>query len=222
MVILPPNAQKASVMAMDGNGVLMYCIPGQDAVSKNLVAPDAGWSKPQAIAFNSDTLFVMDIPNNAVWVYNGQDTIFKDPPGLYFDKDTPSLADVIDLAFYGDDLYLLRSSGAITLCSATRCKNPAPFGDPRPSHDPAPTSFSDATFTQILTTQPPDPSLYLMDTQGQGVYHFSLLMNFQRQIRPTTTSDVHPPRQAPTAFTVSPTRQVVLAYGNQVYYGLLP
>jgi hypothetical protein len=222
MVILPPNAQKATVLAMDSNGVLLYCIPGQNAVSKALVPPDAGWNKPGALAFNSDTLFVMDIPNNAVWVYNGQDTIFKDAPALFFDKDNPSLTDVIDLAFYGDDLYLLRNNGEITLCTASRCKDPAPFGDPRPSHDPAPTSFSDATFSQVLTTQPPDPSLYLLDTHGQGVYHFSLLMNFQRQIRPTSTTDVHPPRQAPTAFTVSPTRQVVLAYGNQVYYGLLP
>ena len=222
MVILPPNAQKATVMAMDGNGVLMYCIPGQDAVSKALVAPDAGWAKPQALAFSSDTLFVLDVSNNAVWVYNGVDTIFKDAPALFFGKDTPSLADVIDLAFYGEDLYLLRASGALTLCTESRCKDPAPFGDPRPLHEPSPTTFGDATFTQILTTQPPDPSLYLLDTMGQGVYHFSLLMNFQRQIRPTTTTDVHPPRQAPTAFTVSPTRQVVLAYGNQVYYGLLP
>jgi hypothetical protein len=207
----------------------LYCIPGQDPISSALVPPDAGWGKPFGIAFSADILFVLDVTSNAVWVYSGKDTVFADAPSLFFDKVTPSLADVIDLAFYGDDLYLLRSSGEITLCTLSnvafapnRCKDPAPFGDPRPSHDPAPLKFADAIFTQILTTQPPDPSLYLLDTQGQGVYHFSLLMNFQRQVRPSTTTGVHPPRQAPTAFTVSPTRQVVLAYDNQVYYGILP
>jgi hypothetical protein len=231
IAILPPNAQKATVLGMDANGVLMYCIPGENAISKALVPPDAGWNKPTSMAFSSDTLFVLDVPANAVWVYGGKDTLFDNAPALFFDKETPTLADVIDMAFYGDDLYLLRAGGEITLCTLSnvafapnRCKDPAPFGDPRPSHQPTPTQFSDATFTQILATQPPDPSLYMLDTTGQGVYHFSLLLNFQRQIRPSTTptTDSHPPRQAPTAFTVSPTRQVVLAYGSQVYYGLLP
>jgi hypothetical protein len=104
----------------------------------------------------------------------------------------------------------------------TRCKDPAAFGDPRPGRTPNPAVFSDAVFSQIITTQPPDPSLYMLDTTGQGVYHFSLLLNFQRQLRASTTTDVRLPNAAPTAFTVSPTRQVVLAFGNQVYYAILP
>lgn len=229
MVILPPNNRNATVLAMDANGVLLYCIPGTPPYSTILTPPDAGWGKAVGIAFSSDTLFVLDVLSNAVWAYDGKNAEFGNPPRLFFDKETPSLNNVIDLAFYGDDLYLLRDSGNITQCtqsnvafSPTRCKDPAVFGDPRPGHEPNPAVFSDATFSQIITTQPPDPSFYMLDTKHQGVYHFSLLLNFQRQLRASTTTDVHLPNAAPTAFTVSPTRQVVLAFGNQVYYALLP
>ena len=229
MVILPPNNRKATVLAMDANGVLLYCIPGTPPFSTVLTPPDAGWGKAAGIAFSSDTLFVLDVLSNAVWAYDGKNTEFVNPPRLFFDRDTPSLTNVIDLAFYGDDLYLLRDSGNITLCtqsnvsfSPTRCKDPAVFGDPRPGREPNPAVFSDTAFTQIITTQPPDPSFYMLDSKGQGVYHFSLLLNFQRQLRASTATDVRLPNAAPTAFAVSPTRQVMLAFGNQVYYALLP
>jgi hypothetical protein len=229
MVILPPNNRKATVLATDANGVLLYCIPGTPPFSTMLTPPDNGWGKAVAIALESDTLFVLDVLNNAVWVYDGKNVEFANPPRLFFDKETPSLSNVADLAFYGDDLYLLRTNGTLTLCTLsnvafapTRCKDPAAFGDPRPGRDPSPSKFADASFSQIITTQPPDPSLYLLDANGPGIYHFSLLLNFQRQLRASTAGDVRIPTDAPTAFTISPTRQAVLAFGNHIYYGLLP
>lgn len=228
-VILPPNTRKATVLAMDANGVLLYCIPGTPPLSTRLTPPDAGWGKAVGVALNSDTLLVLDVLNNAVWVYNGQNVEFPDPPQLFFDKETPSLTNVIDLAFYGDDLYLLRNDGQMTQCTLsnvafapTRCKDPAPYGDQRTGHDANPTKFPDASFIQVITTQPPDPSLYMLDTQGPGIYHFSLLLNFQRQLRGSTTGDVRLPNAGPTAFTITPTRQAVLAFGNQVFYAQLP
>ncbi len=229
MVILPPNAKKATVLAMDANGVMLYCIPGTTPLSTMLTPPDAGWGKAVALALSSDNLLVLDVLSNAVWVYNGQDVEFADPPHLFFDQNTPSLTNVIDLAYYGDDLYLLREDGTITKCTLsnvafapTRCDDPAKYGDPRPGRDPSPSQFSDATFSQIVATQPPDPSIYMLDTQGGGIYHFSLLLNFQSQIRGSTASDIKLPQAAPTAFAITPTRLAVLAFGNQVFYGQLP
>ncbi len=229
MVVLPPNARKATVLAMDANGVILYCIPGTAPLSTMLTPPDAGWGKASAMALSSDNLLVLDTLNNAVWVYPGQNAEFADPPHLFFDKVTPSLTDVIDLAFYGDDLYLLRSGGQITKCTLsnvafapTRCDDPAKYGDPRAGRDPTPLQFTDAAFDQIIATPPPDPSVYMLDTQGPGIYHFSLLLNFQAQIRGSTTSDVKLPQSAPTAFTITPTRLAVIAYGNQVFYGQMP
>jgi hypothetical protein len=228
-VILPPNTRKATVLATDANGVLLYCIPGTPPYSTILTPPDAGWGKATAISLNSDTLLVLDQLNNAVWVYDGQNVEFADPPHLFFDKETPSLSTVIDFAFYGDDLYLLHNDGQMTQCTLsnvafapTRCKDPANYGDTRTGHDANPLSIPDAAFSQLITTQPPDPSLYMLDTQGPGIYHFSLLLNFQRQLRASATTDVPLPNTPPTAFSITPTRQAVLAFGSQVYYAQLP
>jgi len=228
-VILPPNTRNATVLAMDSGGILLYCVPGTPPYSTILPPPDAGWGKTVAIALNSDTLLVLDVLSNAVWIYDGKNVEFADPPHLFFDKVTPSLSNVIDLAFYGDDLYLLREDGQMTQCTLstaafapTRCKDPANYGDTRTGHEANPLQFPDASFSQVIATQPPDPSLYMLDTQGPGIYHFSLLLNFQRQLRASTTGSTRMPNGSPTAFTITPTRQAVLAFGNQVYYAQLP
>jgi hypothetical protein len=229
LVVLPPNSQKAAVLAMDANATLLYCIPGDRPAAVQIQAPDNGWGKIGAIALYQENLVVLDQKDNAVWVYEGTDASFPDKPRLFFDQVIPSLTNVVDLAYYGDELYLLRVDGTMTQCTAsaaafapTRCKDPARYGDARTGRDSSPTSFGEAGLTQLSATLPPDPSLYILDGKGQGVYHFSLQLNLQRQVRPSYAGDTNPPKEAPSAFAVTPTKLMVLAYGNQVFFAQLP
>ncbi len=228
MATLPPNtASKASVLAVDALGNLLYCKPGETPEAAVLAAPENNWGKITAMALNNGDLYVLDLQNNAVWRFDGVDYAFSDRPRLFFGNEVPNLADVIDIALYSDDLYLLRSSGQMTVCtysgfdfSPTRCNDPAPYG----AADGAVQSFSDAGFLQMVTTQPPDPSLFMLDSKGPAIYHFSLRLNFQREMRqdPEQERDFPLPKKPVTAFAINPNRVVFLAFRNQVVFGAIP
>ena len=77
----------------------------------------------------------------------------------------------------------------------------------------------------MQSTQPPDPSLYLLDPSSQAIYHFSLRLNYQRQLRPDTDLllEASTPEKPATAFTISPDNRITfMALGNQVLYAGMP
>lgn len=213
---------RASVILMDANGNLMYCNPGEAAKMITPALPHTNWGSPVSFTIDSGALYVLDPGSNGVWFYRGLD--ITNPPHLFFDQQIPKMSDVIDMAVNRDDLYLLHSDGSLTTCkynalqvSPTRCDDPTTYSDSRPGRHSGP-RILDAQFQQILLTQPPDPSLYMLDPLNQSVYHFSLRLNFQRQFRPLNSLSA----DTATAFTIGPNRTLFLATGNQVYYSLLP
>ena len=139
---------------------------------------------------------------------------------------------VIDLAVDGNDLFLLHADGRMTQCtfselevSPTRCVDPLPYTDTRPGRE-GQAFASPPAFTQILATQPPDPSLLILEPERQSIYLFSLRLTFQRQYRP----EIQPGSSlrsaalpAATAFGISPDKRFVfMAFGNQVSYAAVP
>lgn len=225
---LPPNTKSgADIVAIDATGNLLYCSKDNLPLSSTLSPPENNWGRITAMAVQNGDLFVLDLQNNAVWRFDGDDFTYTDRPRLFFGNEVPLMADVIDLTLYQDDLYLLRSSGMMTVCtysgfdfSPTRCNDPAPYGGP----DGAVESFADTGFLQMLTTQPPDPSLFILDSKGPSIYHFSLRLNFQRELRqdPEQERDFPLPKKPVTAFAMSPNRVVFLAFSNQVVFGSMP
>lgn len=227
IVPLPANNQyKASVMGIDSAGNLLYCMPDASPLSTTLAPPSTNWGKITAFTMGESALLILDPVSNAVWRIAGDGIGFPNQPHLFFDKEVPNLTDVIDLAIYQDDLLLLRKDGHVARCifnnfgfSPTRCQDPAGFGDK--TGNPI-SIFSDAQFLQLATVPPPDPSIYLLDTSGPTIYHFSLRLNLQRKIRFQTADEYSLPEQPVTAFTVASNRVAWLALGNRVYYTPLP
>ncbi len=218
------NEFNATVLGMDVNGNLLYCIPGQSPIAAPLVPPDSNWGNPLAITFDSGNLYILDPQTNAVWMYVGINGAFNGRPRLYFGDDIPPMKDVIDLAVNRQDLYLLHGDGHLTTCtfsalttSPTRCEDPAFFTDTRPGRGEAPV-IQNASFSQILFNPPPDPSLFLLDDDAEALYHFSVRLTFQRQIRtlePFGDAEV-------TSFAVSPDRRVFFAAGNRIFFATIP
>jgi hypothetical protein len=216
------NDLKATVLAMDANANLLYCIPGKLPVAHSPVPPQTNWGGPNGFTYDAGDLYVLDPPANAVWIYRGIEV--NQEPRLFFAAQIPFMPDVIDLAVNRNDLYLLHSDGHITTCtysslqeSPTRCQDPSLFSDSRIGRQNGPI-IHDAPFTQILYTSPPDPSIYMLDPVNQAIYHFSLRLTLQRQFR--SLEDLN--QGEATAFTISPNRTIFLAIGNQVYYADLP
>lgn len=232
VAVLPPNnTYRATILAVDVAGNVVYCSPGQSGYdSLVLPAPETNWGNIKAITIADGYIYVLDPQVNAVWYIFGRNGIYDQPPRLFFSNQVPQMDDVIDLAIDSGFLYLLHADGRMTTCEAsgfelspTRCTEPTPYGDSRTGRDPAPLNFPDARFTQMQTTQPPDPSLFILDSAQASIYHFSLRrLNLQRQYRALYNRDFPLPDQPPSAFVITPNRRAVLAFGNRVYYAPLP
>lgn len=231
IVPLETNAQfGATILGIDASGNLEYCIPSDTGNITRLSLPDAGWGNIRAMALSQGTLYVLDTKGNAVYLYEGSGSDFPDKPVLFFDNQVPALSEALDIAVNGDELYILRSNGEMVECTysylkalkATECQDPAQYGDMRTGQTPQITTFPGTQFTQLEITDAPDSSLYMLDTIGKTLYHFSLQRNLQEVFNPTLAEGLDINRTAPTAFAVSNGRIVYLAFGNEIQYVQLP
>ena len=220
---LQPGAfEDASLLGMDASGNLLYCVIGSQPYSASMAPPNTGFGQPIGMTLDRNDLYVLDPQANAVWYYRNLEV--SQQPRLFFGDDIPPMEDVIDLAAYNQDLYLLHSDGHITKCtysglteSPTRCEDPYPYSDNRPGRVHAPT-IEDTVFSQIYFLSFPERSIYMLDPQNQAIFYFSVLLNLQNQYQPTepiAEGDA-------TAFAISPNRTAFLAAGNDVYYAAMP
>ncbi|UCE00563.1 MAG: hypothetical protein JSV42_07545 [Chloroflexota bacterium] len=217
------NEFQATLVGIDGNGTLLYCVPGDTPLASPMEPPDIMWGTPRSIVVEGSDLYVLDPQTNAVWIYRGMDV--TQSPRLFFDQQIPPLHDVIDMEVNQNDLYLLHEDGHLTTCiysalstSPTRCKNPEIFTDPRPGRQSGP-FIEDTFFSQIEFAPPPEPSIYLLDPNTQAIYRFSVRLTLDRQFR---SQEPLPPQPA-SGFTINRSSHTIfLAIGNQIYYAPLP
>ena len=220
------NAVGASVLGIDTMGNLMYCSPGQvPQVFPLPPLPNTNWGRITSFVLDSDRLYVLDSEGRAVWVYNGRDSTFLDPPYFFFSNQIPQIENAIDLAVSGDDLYLLHTDGRLSTCIfsriaevPTRCVDPAPRIDNYPAHQDI-DYFGQAHFTQMSLTNPPNPVVLLLDAQNQSVFRFTpRSLELQDQIS-GFASTASPFQQGPIgAMAISPNYVLYLAVENQVYF----
>ncbi len=225
IALLPStNPQDASLVAMDADGNLVYCIIDQRPIANALEAPDINWGNPNAIAIENENLHVLDPLANAVWLYTGEEYSFVEKPRFYFAAEVPNLKEAIDLDLQGDDLVVLKLNGEVALCrfssdleNPTTCEDPAEFQDGRPGRSNGP-QIEGAHFLQLQATDPPEPSIFLFDPIAHSVYQFSLRLNLVRQYR--STNEIS--EGMATAFAVSPNRAIFIAIDNQLFIAFLP
>jgi hypothetical protein len=223
IVELPPGGyENASLLGMDANGSLLYCVVGSQPYSASLAPPNTGLGSPVGMSLDRGDLYVLDPTVNAVWIYRNMEV--SQPPRLFFGDTVPAMQDVIDLEVYNDDLYMLHANGQTTKCtysalveSPTRCEDPFPYSDNRPgrSHGPV---IEDAIFSQIDYITFPERSIFYLDPAHQAIYYFSVLLTLQHQYQPKTPLA----EGEATAFAISANRIAFLAVGNNVYYAVMP
>lgn len=217
------NDSQATIVGIDSNGNFLSCIPGAIPIASPMEPPDINWGTPRSITIADNDLYVLDPQTNAVWIYRGMDV--SQAPRLFFDQQIPPLHDVVDLEVNQNDLYLLHEDGHLTTCvysalatSPTRCKNPEIFTDPRPGRQSGPL-IEDTFFSQIQFSPPPEPTIYLLDPNSQGIYRFSVRLTLDRQFRSQEPLAAKPA----SAFTVNRSNHAIfLVVENQVYYAPLP
>ncbi len=215
----------AKLLGIDPSGNVLFCQPNQIPIAQKLEKPaeGEGWGDILEASLDQGDFYALDLPSNGVWIYwRG---IFTEQPTLFFDEEIPPLKEVIDMLVDRDDLYLLQSNGSMMLCvrntlvvAPTRCAI-QPYIDRRPGRENMPV-VPPTPFTQMLSTPPPDPSLFLLEPKTQAFFHFSLRnLAFQKEYLPENPL---PDRDA-TAFAINTTRHYLyLALGNQIFYAAMP
>ncbi len=225
------NALNAVIMGVDAYGNILYCSTNPEETSAaTLIAPDAGWGKITAIHYQNSVLDVLDTESSAVWRYNETEAGFNNAPRLFFRNDGADIVSTLDISLYQDDLYMLNTTSQLTLCtynniapSNTRCQFPYAFNYNLSGQEPQTVDRLDAAITQIVTTEPPEPSIFLLDSEARAVYQFSLGMNFVRKISPNQSGSGDSVISGPvTAFTITNARSMVLVIGNRIYTAELP
>jgi hypothetical protein len=220
---LPPGSyENASLLGMDANGNLLYCVVDSQPYSASLAPPNTGLGEPIAMSLDRGDLFILDPKVNAVWIYRNMEG--SQQPRLFFGDAIPPMQDVSDLAVYNDDLFLLHADGHITKCtysgiaeSPTRCDDPYPYSDNRPGRVHGPV-IEDAIFNQIFFSSFPERSIFLLDPKNQAIYYFSVLLTLQWQYLPKSALA----EGNATAFAINPNRTAFLAIANNVYYAAMP
>ena len=213
------------VVALDSDGTLLYCAPGQTPATSQLTPPDTGFGRIEAIAVSNDVLFVLDPRANAVWLYDASGGLFSGAPGMYFAESVPDLKGAIDLAMTQDELFLLYQNGKLDRCRRERdeasgtlqsirvdCEKGLTFQDERPG-GAASDHIPGAAPITIVYGAPPEPSLYFLDLLTGGVYHYSMRLAYQGLYLPSLELEGEV-----TALTLGPPNDLFVAAGSQVYY----
>ena len=225
LALLPRgNSLNAVLVAMDENGNLIYCLKDERPLAVPLIPPDSNWGKPSAIAVENENLYVLDPLTNAVWIYFGEDYSFAVEPRFFFGAQVPSLHNILDLDLQDEQLFLLDLDGHIALCefsddleNPSTCQDPAEYTDSRPGRQNG-AQISDAHFAQMQLSDPPEPSVFLLDPAAQSVYQFSQRLSLLRQFRALAPF----PKGVVTAFAVSSNRAIFLAFENEIFIGFMP
>jgi len=229
IVTLPQNnPHRAAIMGIDGAGNLLFCSPDKGPEAASLTPPSNLWGEIKSIAISADALDILDTRNNNVLRYEGMQTDFQGQPRDYFDQDRPAdLSTVIEITASDEYLFLLHQDSRMTVCqfrtgmTKTRCDDPLPYHMVMTGQTDAEVTVPPAQFMQLQITQPPEPSLYILDVSGAAVYHFSHKLNMKQQFR-ADPQDPWLPEDTVSAFVVTPGRRIILAYANRLYFATLP
>lgn len=219
---LAANAE--AIVAVDTMGALLYCAPGVNTpLASYLTAPDLGWVRPTALETYADRLYVLDPGSNQVVQYQASGGAFTQNPVGYFTSVAYDLSDVIEFAIAEGNVFLLRKDGRVASCSRTSTEAPATcvevvqFDDPRPGQSSGEHLAGVTTPLRLVYNAPPEPSLYLLDTQGSAIYQLSLKLAFVAQFRPN--ADLGEPV---VSLGIDTSKQFFLATTHNVYVAKRP
>ncbi len=236
-VPLPANPDNYRVVAVDANGNLLYCRPGEVPVSRTLAPPENGWGHIAGVGFDNNVLYVLDSGNDAIWMYAGKnpnqsnsDTasgiVFAESPIKFLDEETPELGGALDLVINQLDVYILHQDGHMTICRygpdkaarLTACQDPSPYTDNRVGRaDKKPWIFADSVFIALQAARVPDASIYVLDARNTSLYQLSYQLNLERVLRPQYNRSYPLPESEPTGFGVSPDKDLFLAFDNKLF-----
>ena len=229
IVALPTSQEdQATIMGIDKNHTMIFCYA--DLTETPVIFEDTSYTlgrgPAKAITMSSSApynLYILDPEKRAIWIeYQSQN--YHEGSEYFGAIDSPEMADAIELATNGSELFILHADGYVTKCVTERadadplCTTPFDYSDPRPGNESGP-FFAGAKFDSFTIKASPGMAVYLLDSKDLALYRFSTQLEFQEQFRAVDGIIDQPA----TAFAVTMSDRVFMAVDNQVYTAqLLP
>ncbi len=229
-IIALPTSQEdqATILGIDNNHTMIFCYA--DLTETPVIFEDISYTlgrgPAQAIAMSSSApynLYILDPEKRAIWI-EFQSQNYHEGSEYFGAIDSPEMADAIELATNGSELFILHADGYVTKCVTERadadplCTTPFDYSDPRPGNESGP-FFKGANFDTFTIKGSPGMALYLLDSAELALYRFSTQLEFQEQFRAVDGIIDQPA----TAFAITMSDRVFLAVDNQIYTAqLLP
>jgi hypothetical protein len=222
------NPYNAHILAADSLGNVVYCTPGEDPIVQSLPGLSSTESELSHIVYESGYLYILNPMANTVQVFESTNGQFLETPSDFFEGseagEKPDMDQIVDLDVNGQELYLLREDGMLVDCISSGlssdpviCKNPVTYVDGRAGKEDQTLVMPDTAYSSILYMDPPDPSIYILETSNADIYQFSLRFKLYKRLRPDLgTYEVESPTA--TAFSVGIDRIAFLAFGHQIFY----
>jgi hypothetical protein len=230
LVALPSNQpENYKVMGMDADGNLLYCVPEGTPSSQRVPSPTGGWGKIIGFALDQSSLYILDSGNNMVWMYRGSGINFVVAPAPFFDDSVLDISGAIDVAVDQEEIYILNADGHMINCQygenkalkKTTCQDPAPYTDDRLGRVKSPWIFLDSRFISMQATHMPNSSIFILDDANRAVFQLSYQLNLEATLKMMPSRTYPIPTQAPTAFAISSSQSIFLAFNNQLYFATL-
>ena len=230
MVSLPiNNPYQAHILTIDELGNVAYCSPEQDPIVQVLPEMSGSAGEGLRIAYENNTLYVLNPAINSIRAFSATNGQFLDPPSDYFEgaalQQIPDLTRIVDFDVNGPELYLLQGDGILVNCvfsgfpdNPVTCQNPVSYLDGRPGLEDQPLSLPQGSFTTVFYTPPPTPLVNILDASHAEIYRFSLRFRLYQRLRPELVDYEVAVSQA-TAFTIGEIEPLAfIAFGNQVFF----
>ncbi len=223
------NPYQAHLLAIDALGSVAYCAPEQDPLVQALPEMSGAAAEGLRIAYENNTLYVLNPAMNFLWAYGAVNGQFLDPPSNYFEgaaeAEVPDLSQIVDFDVNGPELYLLRGDGSMVNCvfsglpdNPVTCQNPAAYLDGRPGMEDQALSLPEGSYSTVFYTPPPTPLVNILDATHAEVFRFSLRFRLYQRLRPEL-GDYELGNAEATAFTIGEVEPLAfIAFGNQVFF----
>jgi hypothetical protein len=240
-----PIPKAASILAVDEAGHYLFCVPNLEPVTGTLAPPPGGFGNIKKISVNEIGLFILNVETQNMWLYKHDKT---DGEALTYEHDTsddrffftqakPYLQDVVDIAYFENQLYLLHEGGSMSICDPwigaknedgsvrlaepTKCiDTPIDLAQNAVNDEQISTGSFQHQFSQMMTNPAPSSYITILDSKQAVLYQFTTgLKTLNEKFYPKFDEAYAVPDSQPTAFAiVSPENRIILlAYGNQLF-----
>ncbi|HIQ08963.1 MAG TPA: hypothetical protein EYH28_05545 [Anaerolineaceae bacterium] len=222
VVVDPTLGKEYPVLGVDEQANLIYCPLKGASYARTLPLNTTLPAGRRLLRLLGDKMYLLDPAQRALDLFTAQEDFSGEPYDLFAGQAPGWLDQVVDFTAQRGVLFFLLVDGQVMRCDQVSpteplaCQ-PLTYYDTRPGRGDGPT-LADTRPVRLDVSVIQEPTLFMLDSQGTGVFVFSFRLTYHHQIRPEA------PLSGPIrAFLISAEqnpageRWLYVAAGEQIY-----